>query len=114
MEIRGIELKYDRTDIDDVERFETALEAYQERTKENKERSWDRQTDRLQAGCDAAAKFLRTAFAIDMVEATGVNARNLTELSNLIIEITDAIMQANREETARIQRLAAKYGNMRA
>ena len=114
MKVRNIEIKYDRTNVDDVQKFEDALEAYQEAQKTIAETTYARQSDKLLAGCEAAAELLRTAFSEDLIEATGVNPRSLMELTDLIVDITDAIMQENKQQVQKVQRLAAKYGNMRA
>lgn len=114
MKIRGVDLTYDRTNIDDTARFEDALADYQAEQKRMAETTYSRPSERLADGCEAAAKLLRTAFAIDMVEATGVNTRSLMDLTNLIVEITEAILAENKQDLQKVQRIASKYGNMRA
>lgn len=113
MKIRGIEITYDRTNIDDVDRFETALERYSTRAEEIRQADYTRQSERLADGCKAAEELLRTAFSVDVIEATGVNARSLGALTDLVMEITEAILMDNKAQAERYRRIASKYGNLR-
>jgi len=112
--VRNIQIPYDRTNVDDVERFENALAVYQQRQDEMSHTEYATNSARLLDGCNAAAELLRNAFPVDIITETGVNTRSLTELTDLIIEITTALMEEEKAMTARINTLAKRYGNLRS
>lgn len=113
MKIRGIDIAYDKTDVDDVTRFEDALNRYLDTHAQIVQTQYDTNAAKLAAGCEAAADLLRTAFCVDLIEATGVNPRSLMQLTDLIVEITDAMAQENKRDNQKIQHIMTKYGNVR-
>ena len=114
MIIRNVEIDYDKTNPEDVRRFEDAYAAFKASYAAIQAATWDRGSDRLQACCEAAERLLREAFVVDVIEALDINPRSLGAMADAIVEITETLYKEHRADTERYDKLTRKYGNLRA